>query len=138
MDATHDVGVVDGLAAAAWWAEREVADGDAAGDVLVAWKRASLDEAAHAAVNLANGAPRAVEPALGLLENAAFVGLLAACLEVVAAEALAYRAAGQRRREGAVAAAALPTWVNGRHGGRRILRGGDIDLVDVHVVDRQM
>ena len=91
VDATHDVGVVDGLAAAAWWAEREVADSDAAGDVLVAWKRASLDEAAQAAATLANGAPRAVEPALGLLENAAFVGLLAASLEAVEAEALAPR-----------------------------------------------
>ena len=90
MDAAAYLGVVDLLtAAAARRAQRTVAEGEAARDVYVARDRASADEAATALSALAQGDLSAVDPALILLANAALLRLLAAHLQVVAAEDLA-------------------------------------------------
>jgi hypothetical protein len=113
VDTGHDFGVIDLLAAATRGADGEVAEGDAARDVLVAWHCANPDEAAAVIPVLAEGAPSAVDPALRHIDEAAFLSFLAARFRPIAAEELARPAAGNRRREGAVSAAALKHW--GQH-----------------------
>jgi hypothetical protein len=134
VDTGHDVGVIHLLTAATRGADCDVADGDAARDVLVARHCANPDEAAAVTPDLAEGAPSAVDPALRQIDEAAFLSLLAARFRPIAAEKLARPAAGNRQREGTVGAAALAHWVHVRHDGGRVLvviDAGDIDLTRV-------
>ena len=88
MDPGQDLGVVDRLAEAARRAQCAVAQGEAARDVLVARERGCAHQAAAAITALADGASGAVDPALVLIQDAAFLRLLAALAQTIGTEHL--------------------------------------------------